>query len=198
MSNALDATLDFGKKSPKRVCVFCGSSIGVSHVFADDARLLAGAVVDSGMQLVFGGGGTGLMRTLAEAVQSRGGQVIGIIPEVLLNTENVFEALDQRYIVRSYHERKMLMYQLSDAFIALPGGPGTLEELLEHLTWMHRGNVQKPVYLINVSGYWQSFLQMFDEMRASGFISDSLTDRCIVFDSSALAIRDLISRVRNG
>lgn len=180
----------------KRVCVFCGSSAGAIADYADDARLLAKALVDARIDLVFGGGGTGLMRTLAEAVRGWGGRTIGVVPNVLIGTDDVFEALDHQYVVRSYHERKMLMYQLSDAFIALPGGPGTLEELLEHLTWMHRGNVEKPVYLINVSGYWNSLLKMFDDMTAAGFIAGGLTGRCEIFESSPLAVRDFLDRLR--
>lgn len=182
----------------KRICVFCGSSLGSSAAYAEDARLLAKELVDAGMDLVFGGGGTGLMRTIAEAVREQGGRTIGVVPNVLVNTENMFESLDQSYVVRSYHERKMLMYHLSDAFIALPGGPGTLEELFEHLTWMHRGNTQKPVYLINVAGYWNSLLRLFDDMRTAGFVSDQIATRCTVFDSSYLAVRDFVGRMRSG
>jgi uncharacterized protein (TIGR00730 family) len=179
---------------PKRVCVFCGSNLGTEPAYASDARALAAALRAAGLGLVFGGGGTGLMRVLAEAFQAHGGRAIGVVPNALINTENAFERLDERYVVNSYHERKMLMYHLADAFVALPGGPGTLEELLEHLTWMHRGRVFKPVYLINTDGYWNGLITMFNKMRDQGFIADQMTERCAIFSSSPEAVDDFVAR----
>lgn len=179
---------------PRRVCVFCGSNLGSEPAYALEAGELAAALGAANLGLVFGGGGTGLMRVLAEAFQAHGGRTIGVVPNALINTENVFERLDERYVVNSYHERKMLMYHLSDAFVALPGGPGTLEEILEHLTWMHRGHVHKPVYLINTGGYWNGLLTLFDTMRDQGFMADQLTERCVIFNSSSQAVSDFVAR----
>jgi uncharacterized protein (TIGR00730 family) len=178
-----------------RICVFCGSSPESSPIYAQEAVSLAGALAEARINLIYGGGGTGLMGEVARTLKSRGGHVTGIVPRALLNGENgeeIFRDLDVLHIVDSYHERKMLMYHLSDGFVTLPGGPGTLEELMEHLTWMHRGqrHSRKPVYIVNQSGYWDPLLRMFESMQKSGFISADLNSRYSIYQSACEAISD--------
>lgn len=168
-------------------------------MYAEEAVRLASLLVEAEIGLVYGGGGTGLMGEIARAVKNYGGHVTGVIPQALLNAENILisSELDALHVTNSYHERKMLMYHLSDGFIALPGGPGTLEELIEHLTWMHRGRSYKPVYIVNQSGYWDPLLTMFDAMQNSGFISFDLNSTYSVCESSQAAIYDFIQGDRS-
>jgi uncharacterized protein (TIGR00730 family) len=174
-----------------QICVFCGSSPGISPIYAEEAARLADALAEAGIGLVYGGGGTGLMGVLARTLKNHGGHVTGIVPRAL-DDEQIFNESDVLHVVNSYHERKMLMYHLSDGFVALPGGLGTLEELMEHLTWMHRGRSRKPVYIINQSGYWGPLLQMFESMQRAGFISADLSSRYSVCRSACDAISEFV------
>lgn len=174
--------------------MFCGSDQGLSPTYAEEAGRLASALAAAKIGLVYGGGATGLMGIVARTLKNYGGYVTGIIPQELLSTEQLFSDLDVRHVVNSYHERKMLMYHLSDGFIVLPGGPGTLEELMEHLTWMHRGRSYKPVYIINQSGYWNPLFQMFRSMQETGFISHDFDCRYSICESASDAICDFLRR----
>jgi hypothetical protein len=154
----------------KRVCVYCGSSSGNDLAYANAARELGTALAQRGLGLVYGGGRVGLMGTIADAVLAAGGEVIGIIPEALVKMEVAHHGLADLRVVQSMHERKALMVDLCDAFIALPGGYGTLDEFCEVLTWAQLGLHQKPHGLLNVRGYFDSLLAFFDHAVATGFI----------------------------
>lgn len=155
----------------KTVCVYCGSSNGVDPRYADIARQLAATLVDQNLQLVYGGGNVGLMGILATEVMRLGGEVTGVIPQLLMDLEVGHQSLTRLHIVKDMHERKALMTQLSDAFIALPGGIGTLEELFEMLTWRQLGFHLKPVGILNALGFYDGLLQFLDFQVGQGFLN---------------------------
>ena len=154
----------------QRVCVFCGSSPGVNSQYADLAHRLGGILVRRGLTLVYGGGNVGLMGMLADAVLKDGGQVIGVIPQSLVDLEVAHAGLPDLRIVASMHERKALMADLADGFIALPGGIGTLEEFCEILTWAQLGLHQKPCGLVNVAGYFDHLMAFLDHSVGERFL----------------------------
>lgn len=158
------------KKKMKRLCVYCGSSSGKDPRFLAAAETLGRAMAEAQIGLVYGGGGNGLMGALAQSVRDYGGHVTGIIPASLLEIENALESINERFVTNGFHERKMLMFNLSDGFVALPGGVGTLEELVEQLTWTQLGHHDKPIFIVNTGGYWNLLLQLFEHMREEGFI----------------------------
>ena len=149
----------------KSVAVYCGSSAGTNPLFATQAQALAAALVAHGLTLVYGGGRVGLMGTIADAVLALGGRVVGVIPEVLATKEIAHAGCTELFVVKSMHERKLLMADRADAFIAMPGGYGTLEELFEVLTWGQLGLHRKPVGVLNVDGYYDHLLLALDRMR---------------------------------
>jgi hypothetical protein len=154
----------------KRLCVFCGSALGRQTVYADAARALARALLDRGLGLVYGGGSVGLMGTIADAVLAGGGEVIGVLPKGLARKELAHGGLTELHVVGSMHERKALMASLADGFVALPGGLGTLEEILEVLTWAQLGIHRKPVGLVDVGGYWTGLLALLRHAVGEGFV----------------------------
>jgi hypothetical protein len=154
----------------KRLCVFCGSSPGRQPAYADAARALARALLERGLGLVYGGGSVGLMGILADAVLVAGGEVIGVLPRGLARKEYAHDGLTELHLVGSMHERKALMASLADGFVALPGGLGTLEEILEVFTWAQLGIHQKPVGLVDVSGYWAGLLALLRHAVQEGFV----------------------------
>jgi hypothetical protein len=154
----------------KRICVFCGSSPGVRPEYADAARAMGRALAGQGMGLVYGGGRVGLMGIVADAVMQAGGEAVGVIPEALMRREVGHAALTELHVVGSMHERKALMADLSDGFVAMPGGYGTFEEFCEVITWSQLGIHPKPCALLNVAGYYDALLAMFDHGVAEGFI----------------------------
>jgi hypothetical protein len=154
----------------KRVCVYCGSNSGSHPDYAEAARELGATLAHRGLGLVYGGGRVGLMGVIADSMLAAGGEVIGIIPEALVKMEVAHGGLTDLRVVKSMHERKALMVDLSDAFIAMPGGYGTLDEFCEVLTWAQLGIHQKPHGLLNVRGYYDSFLAFLDQSVAAGFI----------------------------
>jgi uncharacterized protein (TIGR00730 family) len=154
----------------KRVCVFCGSSNGARFVYADAARLLGRALLRRKIGLVYGGGCVGLMGAIADVVMEGGGEVVGVIPEALVERELAHRAVSELMIVRSMHERKAKMADLSDAFIAMPGGFGTFEEFCEIITWAQLGLHRKPCGILNVEGYYDPLLALFDRAVVEGFI----------------------------
>jgi uncharacterized protein (TIGR00730 family) len=155
------------------ICVFCGSSTGSDPAYTEAARSLGTTLAEADIRLVFGGGHVGLMGEISNAALAAGGDVIGVIPKFLVERELAHEALTDLRIVRSMHERKALMSDLAEAFIALPGGAGTLEEFFEVLTWAQLGEHQKPCGLLNVAGYYDPLLTVFDRMVEAGFLSES-------------------------
>jgi uncharacterized protein (TIGR00730 family) len=154
----------------KRLCVFCGSQVGADPRYGDAARLLGQALVRRGWGLVFGGGHIGLMGILADAVLEAGGSVTGVIPQALVDRELAHTGLSDLRIVRTMHERKALMAELSHAFAALPGGYGTLDELFEILTWAQLGIHHKPIGLLDISGFFKPLLAWLDRAVLDGFI----------------------------
>ena len=153
-----------------RVCVFCGSNPGLRADYGIAVQGLAIALVRSGFDLVYGGGNVGLMGQLADAMLHAGGQVIGVIPKALCDKEVAHHGVTELRIVETMHQRKAMMNDLSDAFIALPGGYGTLDEFFEILTWAQLGIHAKPCGLLNVAGYYDSLLAMLDRAVAEGFL----------------------------
>ncbi len=154
----------------RRVCVFCGSSSGRSPAYAEAARALGRLLAERGIELVFGGGRVGLMGTLADEVLAHGGRAIGVIPRGLFVREVGHQGLSALHVVDSMHERKALMAELSDAFVALPGGFGTFEELCEAITWVQLGIHAKPCALLDVQDYWEPLAQLFDAAVKEGFV----------------------------
>jgi uncharacterized protein (TIGR00730 family) len=154
-----------------RWCVFCGSAPGNDPRFVEYATVLGTALAQGGHELVYGGGRTGLMGAVADAAVAAGGRVIGIIPEQLEAREVAHRGISDLRIVGSMHERKALMAELSDGFVALPGGFGTFEEFCEAVTWVQLGIQQKPCLLANLAGYYDPLVGQFDRGRESGFIS---------------------------
>ena len=164
----------------RRVCVFCGSKAGESAAFREAAAELGRRLVASNLELVFGGGSVGLMGTVADAVLDAGGQVIGVIPEMLATVELLHPRVPEMHRVDSMHTRKATMAELSDAFIALPGGFGTLEELFEIITWAQLGIHHKPIGLLNTFGYYDPLIEMVEHMIAAGFIQSKNRDLFLV------------------
>ena len=154
----------------KRICVFCGSNQGARADYAGAAEKLGRQLAKRGIELVYGGGCVGLMGILADAALKNGGHVIGVIPQSLVIKEVVHEKLPDLRVVKNMHERKALMAELSDGFIALPGGFGTCEEFCEVLAWSQLGYHQKPFGLLDVAGFYRPLLQFFDHAVAEGFI----------------------------
>lgn len=154
----------------RRICVFCGSSFGIRPAYKEAAQRLGKLLASRGIGLVYGGGCVGLMGALADAVLAGGGEAIGVIPDSLMRREIGHRGLTRLHVVNTMHERKALMADLSDAFIALPGGYGTLEELFEAVTWSQLGIQQKPCCLLNVERYWDGLLAVLDRAVDEGFV----------------------------
>ena len=158
------------KSANKTICVYCGANAGVSPRYAEQARALAGALVERNLSLVYGGGKVGLMGVIADEVLRLGGEVTGVIPTALVEREVGHAGLTRQFIVKDMHERKAMMAQLADGFIAMPGGMGTLEELFEMLTWSQLGIHAKPIGLLNVDGFYDSLAGFIEHASAQGFI----------------------------
>lgn len=177
-------------KKINRICVFCGSSSGRQEIYAAQARALGRAMAAQGIGLVYGAGGIGLMGTIADAVIAAKGEVVGVIPYALATKERAHPAVDMR-VVNTMHERKALMADLSDAFIAMPGGFGTFEELLEIITWGQLGIHQKPIGLLNVAGYYDPLLAMIDRAVEEGFILPRYRDLIVVASTAEALLEKL-------
>ena len=173
------------------ICVYCGTGIGASPVYEAAARELGTAMAQAGIRLVYGGGSLGLMGTLARSVIAGGGQVTGIIPGFLTDKEVMLDDVDELIVTADMHERKRLMFEHADAFVALPGGIGTLEETVEMMTWGQLGQHAKPVLLANVEGFWSPLLAMLDHMSAQGFIRPGHEVPYLVADTIAQVIPTL-------
>ncbi len=155
----------------KKICVFCGSNVGSKDIYTQKAQELGRLLAEKGLELVYGGGNVGLMGVIADAVLAAGGQVIGVIPNFLMEKELGHTGATELIITKSMHERKQTMADLSDAFIAMPGGVGTLEELTEIFTWAQLGLHEKPIALLNVQGYYDDLIVFFDRMVTEKFVS---------------------------
>lgn len=154
----------------KRICIFCGSSPGTQPIYAETAQIVGKTLAQQGLTLVYGGGNVGLMGIVADATLEHGGQVIGVIPHGLAEKEVAHHQLTELHIVKSMHERKAMMADLADGFIALPGGFGTYDEFCEILTWAQLGIHQKPCGLLNVADFYTPLLAFFDHSVQQGFI----------------------------
>ncbi len=156
------------------VCVYCGSGKGLNPAYAVAARKLGKALADHNLRLVYGGGSLGLMGEVARATLGGGGKVTGIIPDFLGAREMMLKDVDELIVVESMHVRKQLMFDRADAFVALPGGIGTLEELVEQLTWSQLGRHTKPIVVANIEGFWDPFLKLLEHMKGDTFIRPGL------------------------
>ena len=176
----------------KTICVYCGSGPGSNHRFIDAAIALGKVLAENRIRLVYGGGSIGLMGALATSVLDHGGTVTGIIPDFLTSRENALTRAQELIVTPDMHERKRLMFERSDAFVALPGGVGTLEELVEQLTWKQLGRHTKPVLLANIDGFWEPLLALLAHMRATQFIRPTLAVDVL----KAERVEDILARLR--
>ena len=155
----------------KSICVYCGAATGADAVYLDTAIALGQLLAAEGIRLVYGGGGVGLMGATARACAEAGGRVTGIIPDFLIGKEQAFDHAHELIVTKDMHERKRLMFERADAFIALPGGIGTLEELIEQLTWVQLNRHSKPVMVLNIANFWDPLLALLDHMQSTGFVN---------------------------
>jgi uncharacterized protein (TIGR00730 family) len=176
----------------RTVCVYCGSGPGTNPRFVEAARAFGKILAENGIRLVYGGGSIGLMGALATSTLDHGGTVTGIIPDFLTIRENALKRVQELIITPDMHERKRLMFEHSDAFVALPGGIGTLEELVEQLTWQQLGRHSKPVLLANVEGFWEPLFALLAHMRATQFIRPSLAVDIL----KAERVEDILPRLK--
>ena len=153
----------------RRLCVYCGSAVGLDQRYSDAAQELGDAMAKAGIELVYGGGRVGLMGVLADAALTAGGRVVGIIPDRLRDAELAHQGASELVIAASMHDRKRLMAERADAFAVLPGGIGTLDETFEMLTWRHLGLHDKPIFLVDVAGYWRPMRALLGHLAAHGF-----------------------------
>jgi hypothetical protein len=164
----------------RSICVYCGSSPGGDPAFVASAYAFGRIMADNDIALVYGGGSTGLMGAVARGVAEGGGKIIGVIPEFLRARELAFRGDAEMIVTRDMHERKQIMFDRADAFVALPGGIGTLEELVEQLTWSQLGRHKKPVLLADINGFWKPLVELLDHMGKMGFIHSALTFEYLV------------------
>jgi hypothetical protein len=169
------------------VCVYCGSSPGNNPRFVEAATDFGKILAENKINLVYGGGSFGMMGALATSVLDNGGTVTGIIPEALVARERALNRVQEMVVTRDMHERKRLMFERSDAFVALPGGIGTLEELVEQLTWAQLAHHKKPIVLCSIDSFWNQLLETFERMKAAGFVYNSgILDNVIANDVAGI------------
>lgn len=179
----------------RSICVYCGSGNGHAAIHLQAAKEFGAAMAAAGIRLVYGGGGTGLMGALAGAVIENGGQVTGIIPEFLKRKEMALDGVQELITVPDMHVRKMMMFHKADSFVALPGGIGTLEELVEQLTWAQLGRHRKPVIIANIGGFWDPLKVLLAHMREEGFIRPELAVKYSLVEHAAEIIPALQAAV---
>lgn len=180
----------------RHLCVYCGSGPGRNPAYIEAARTLGAVMADQGIGLVYGGGGLGLMGEVARAVIDGGGHVVGIIPEFLVNKERMLTDVNELIVTASMHERKMTMFERSDGFVALPGGLGTLEELVEISTWAQLGRHAKPIIICDIDNYWAPLLTLIDHMRQEKFIREGIDLRLEVVKKPADVVSVFEDRLR--
>jgi hypothetical protein len=166
----------------RKICVYCGSGPGTDPAFVAAARAFGAILAKNGIGLVYGGGNTGMMGEVAGAVEANGGQVTGIIPDFLMVREHARRGEHHLIVTRDMHERKRKMFELADAFVALPGGVGTLEEIVEQMTWVQLGRHKKPILLANIQGFWEPLCALLDHMKKLDFIRGDLSFDLLVAD----------------
>jgi uncharacterized protein (TIGR00730 family) len=175
------------------VCVYCGSGPGTDPRFVEAAIQFGKVLAENGVRLVYGGGSLGLMGALAKSVLDHGGSATGIIPEFLQSRELALTSVQEMIVTPDMHERKRLMFERSDAFVALPGGIGTLEELVEQLTWQQLGRHSKPILLANIARFWEPLFNLLDHMRGTEFIRPGLAVDIL----KAEFVEDILPRLRS-
>jgi uncharacterized protein (TIGR00730 family) len=173
----------------KRICVYCGSNSGLRSIYAEAARDLAETLVRHEFELVYGGADKGIMGVIADAVLEQGGKVHGVIPKMLCEKELAHNGLTELHVVASMHERKTMMAALSDGFIAMPGGYGTLEEIIEIITWGQLKFHDKPCGLLNIDGYFDHLLRYLDHANAEGFLRDENRRMLLCSDTAPGLVR---------
>jgi uncharacterized protein (TIGR00730 family) len=166
----------------KSICVYCGSGPGSNPAFVEAARTFGRILAENGIRLIYGGGSVGLMGELAKSVVDHRGIVTGIIPEFLTAREFMFQRAQEMIVTRDMHERKRLMFERADAFVALPGGIGTLEELVEQMTWAQLGRHKKPILIANIEHFWDPLCTLLNHMKEAAFIREGLTINLLVAD----------------
>ncbi len=171
----------------RSICVYCGSSTGLNPIYREAGLTLGRSLAEHGIRLVYGGGTRGIMGAVSQGVMEAGGEVTGIIPTFLLDKEASLEkaqTLTELIVVGDMHERKHLMFQKSDAFVTLPGGIGTVEEIVEMMTWGQLGKHRKPMVFANINNFWQPMLSLLDHMRAEGFLHTAHQVQPLVIDKA--------------
>ena len=181
-----------GMNKIKTVCVYCGSSAGTNPRFIEAASVFGKILAENGIRLVYGGGSNGLMGAVANGVLDHGGSVTGIIPEFLNSRERMLTRVQELVVTPDMHERKRLMFERSDAFVALPGGVGTLEELVEQMTWQQLGRHSKPILLANIEGFWEPLFALMSHMHATQFIRPGMPVEVL----KAERVEDILPRLR--
>jgi hypothetical protein len=175
-----------------KICVYCGSGPGTDPAFVDAARAFGKILAKNSIGLVYGGGAVGIMGELARAVTENGGETTGIIPEFLMAREHALDNTQGLVVTRDMHERKRRMFELADAFVALPGGVGTLEELVEQLTWVQLGRHRKPVMVANIKGFWDPLCYLLNHMTKLEFIRGDLAIDLLVADT----VEDILPKLQ--
>jgi len=181
----------------KSICVYCASGPGKNPAFMDAAKTFGRILAENGIRLVYGGGSVGLMGALAESVIDHGGAVTGVIPDFLVNREHMLLSVQERLITRDMHERKWVMFERADAFVALPGGVGTLEELVEQLTWAQLGRHKKPILALNVARFWDPLCALLEQMEKLDFIRANLPVTLLVADRVEEILPKLVAAARS-
>lgn len=177
----------------RKICVYCGSGPGIDPAFVESARAFGTLLAKNGIGLVFGGGSVGMMGAIAKSVREHGGEVTGIIPEFLVAREHAMRGADNLIVTRDMHERKRKMFEMADAFVAMPGGVGTLEEVVEQMTWVQLGRHRKPILLANIKHFWDPLCALIDHMKALEFIRGDLNFDLLVADK----VEDILPKLKN-
>jgi uncharacterized protein (TIGR00730 family) len=175
----------------RSVCVYCGSGPGTDPAFVEAALAFGKILAENKIRLVYGGGSLGLMGAVATSVLDHGGEVTGIIPEFLTGKERKLTRAQEVIVTDDMHERKQIMFERADAFVALPGGIGTLEELVEQMTWAQLGRHHKPILIVNVAGFWDPLCVLLDHMKTLGFIRPDLAIDLLVADE----VKDILPKL---
>jgi len=177
----------------RKICVYCGSGPGIAPAFVESARAFGTLLAKNAIGLVFGGGSVGMMGAIAKSVREHGGEVTGIIPEFLVAREHAMRGADNLIVTRDMHERKRKMFEMADAFVAMPGGVGTLEEVVEQMTWVQLGRHRKPILLANIKHFWDPLCALIDHMKALEFIRGDLNFDLLVADK----VEDILPMLKN-
>ena len=176
----------------RKICVYCGSGPGIDPAFVESARAFGAILAKNGVGLVFGGGSVGMMGAIAKSVLDHGGKVTGIIPEFLVAREHAMRGADNLIVTRDMHERKRKMFEMADAFVAMPGGIGTLEEVVEQMTWVQLGRHRKPILLANIKRFWEPLCALIDHMKNFEFIRADLNFDLLAAD----AVEDILPKLQ--